>query len=106
MNKRIEIALLLLPLTAFVPFANATDVVNGWSPPGSIVKIYSVWSYTYFKLSSTANGCGHAEFWSLATQDSAASKAKLSILIAAYTAGKTVSLRCENGVVSDFEVTD
>ena len=102
----LRVVVIAVAAVALSPSANSADVVNGWSPSGSVTKIYSVWSYTYFKLSSTPNGCGHADFWALSTQDTAASKAKLAILIAAYTGGKTVSLRCENSVLTDFEVTD
>ncbi|MEO8018732.1 MAG: hypothetical protein ABI769_13030 [Pseudomonadota bacterium] len=96
----------LLLFAALSHTARAVDIVNGWSAPSSITKIYSVWSFTYFKLSSTPNGCGHADFWSLTTQDTAAAKAKLSLLLSAYTSGKSVSLRCENSQLTDFEIFD
>jgi hypothetical protein len=104
--KRRVLAPFIATLAVLAPSAKAADVVNGWSPQGSITKIYSVWSFTYFRLSSTTNGCGHMDFWALATQDTAASKAKLAILVAAYTAGKKVTLRCESSALTDFEVED
>ena len=97
---------LLLTAAAFSSGTFAADVVSGWSVPGTITKIYSVWSYTYFKLSSTPNGCGHSDYWALTTQDTAAAKAKLSILLSAYMSGKTVSLRCENSQLTDFEISN
>jgi hypothetical protein len=99
---------LLLALAALVlaPAANSADVVNGWSAQSSITKIHSVWSYTYFRLSSTNNGCGHPELWALAVQDTPASKAKLAMLMSAYVAGKAVLLRCENSQLTDFEIVD
>jgi hypothetical protein len=98
--------LLSLAVLVLAPAANSADVVNGWSAPSSITKIHSVWSYTYFKLSSTNNGCGHPELWALAVQDTPATKAKLAMLMSAYVAGKTVSLRCENSQLTDFEIVD
>jgi len=84
--------------------AGAASIVNGWSAPTTITKIHSQGSQTLFKLSGVSNSCGHVDFWSLPLEDSPRSKAKLSILLVAYAAGKTVSLRCENDLVSDFEV--
>ncbi len=93
-------------IAIFTTDAGAADVVNGWSVPGTIVKIHSAFSYTYFRLSSTPDGCGHEDFWSLPVQDTAASKTKHALLISAYSAGKTVSLRCESGQLTDFEIVD
>jgi hypothetical protein len=82
------------------------DIVNGWSTSGSITKLFSANSYTYFKMSSTSSGCGHVDLWALPTLETAASKAKLSLLLAAYAMGKTVNLRCENSQITDFEILD
>jgi hypothetical protein len=98
--------ILLLLMSAPLCIVRAADVVNGWSPAGTIIKIHSVYSFTYFKLSSTPNGCGHADFWALPVQDNASNRVKHTLLIAAYTAGKTVSLRCESSQLSDFEIVD
>ena len=57
------------------------------------------------QFTATVQNSTMGVIWSLSTQVTPASKAKLAILIAAFTAGKTVSLRCENSVLSDFEVT-
>lgn len=84
--------------------AQAADVVNGWSPVGTITKVHSVYSYTYFRVSSTPNGCGHVDFWALPIQETAANRIKHSLLLSAFAAGKSVMLRCENGVLSDFEI--
>lgn len=95
----------LLMGSACLP-ARAADAVNGWSPAARITKIHSEGSRTLFKLSGVSDSCGHPDYWSVPLHDSAASKAKLAMLIAAYAAGKTVALRCENGQVTDFEVSD
>ena len=86
--------------------ARSADIINGWSAPGSITKIHSLWSSTLFRLSSTANGCGHPDLWALTVQDTPASKGKLAMLLSAYMSGKTVALRCENSQVTDFEIVD
>src|SRR5881394_1059253 len=96
----------LLLLAALLPTARAVDVVSGWSASGRITLIHSVGSATYFKLSSTPNGCGHPDFWALTIQETAAAKAKLALLMSAYMGGKTVSLRCENSQLTDFEIFD
>lgn len=94
----------ILPVTAVLAIARAADVVNGWSPVGTITKVHSVYSYTYLRLSSTPNGCGHADFWALPVNDTSANKVKHALLMSAFAAGKTVALRCENSVLSDFEI--
>jgi hypothetical protein len=86
--------------------AVSADVVNGWSQSATITKIHSLGSATLFKLSVGSETCGHPDFWSLPLEDTARGRAKLSILLAAYTAGKTVTLRCENSAVTDFEVVN
>ena len=93
-----------LTLAATIAEVRAADVVNGWSPVGTITKVHSVYSYTYIRLSSTPNGCGHTDFWALPINDSSANKVKHALLVSAFAAGKTVSLRCENSVLSDFEI--
>jgi hypothetical protein len=98
---------LLVTLFAILPImSRAADIVNGWSAQGTIIKIHSVYSYTYFKLSSSTNGCGHPEFWALPVADTPSNKVKHSILLSAFAGGKTVSLRCENSQMSDFEIYD
>ena len=44
------------------------------------------------------------DFWALPINDSSANKVKHALLVSAFAAGKTVSLRCENSVLSDFEI--
>lgn len=103
MSKRAIASIVALGALLATP-AQAADVVNGWSPVGTITKMHSVYSYTYFRLSSTPNGCGHVDFWTLPVQETAVNKVKHSLLLSAFAAGKTVMLRCENGVLSDFEI--
>lgn len=98
------IACAIVPLAAALAIARAADVVNGWSPVGTITKVHSVYSYTYFKVSSTPNGCGHPDLWALPINDTSASKVKHALLMSAFAVGKTVALRCENSVLSDFEI--
>lgn len=95
---------LLVILSAFPIFVSAGDIVNGWSANTTIEKMHSNWTRTLFKLNGITDGCGHPDMWSLDMDESAASKAKLSMLIAAFTAEKTLKLRCENGEVTDFEI--
>lgn len=104
--RKLFLAVAATALVTIAPAVRAADVVNGWSALGTITKVYSVWSFTYFKLSSTVNGCGHADFWALTTQDTSASKAKLAILLTAFSTGKTVSLRCESSQLTDFEINN
>ncbi len=66
--------------------------------------VYSNATQTMFKLSGTTSGCGHPDFWVVPLDDSAKSKFKHAALLAAFAAGKTVSLRCENSLVSDFQI--
>jgi hypothetical protein len=57
-----------------------------------------------YKLNGTTATCGHPDFWLLPLNDTATSKNKHATLLAAFVAGKQVSLRCENSLVSDFQV--
>lgn len=103
MSARLIVSSIALGVLLGAP-AQAADVVNGWSPVGTITKVHSVYSYTYFRLSSTPNGCGHMDFWALPIQETVANKVKHSLLLSAFATGRSVMLRCENGVLSDFEV--
>jgi hypothetical protein len=96
-----------LALNAVLPMTvSATDIMNGWSANSTVTRIYSTGSATLIKLSGTADGCGHSDYWSLPLTESVQSKAKLSILLTAYAAGKTLTLRCENSAVTDFTTLD
>jgi|SRR5712671_1076092 len=105
MKKAILVVLVAAISTAPMIAAGA-DIVNGWSANATITKVYSLNSYTLFKLSVGSETCGNPDFWSLPLDDSARSKAKLSILLAAYATGKNVTLRCENSAITDFQVFD
>jgi len=84
--------------------ASAADIVNGWSAEATIAEVYSVTSLTMFRLSGVSDGCGHPQYWQLPLTDTVASKAKIAMIVAAFSAGKVVSLRCENSYVSDFRI--
>ena len=86
--------------------ARAADIINGWSPFGTISTIYSVGNMTMFKISGTTQSCGHPDYWELPLNDTITSKTKTALLLAAFTAGKQVSLRCENSLVSDFQILE
>lgn len=86
--------------------ALATDIVNGWSVVTNITKVHSENTNTLLKLNGVTQGCGHADFWLLPLDESARSKAKLSMLLLAHVSGKKVTLRCENSAVSDFEIVE
>ena len=86
--------------------ACAADIINGWSPFGTISNIYSVGNMTMFKVNGTTQSCGHPDYWELPLNDTITSKTKTALLLAAFTAGKQVSLRCENGLVSDFQILE
>ncbi len=91
----------------------AAEVENGqWSNSSPILKITSYWSFTAFKIGG-ADGCGSVGdgWWRLDTSSSIvthdrALDYKKSILLAAYMAKKTVKLRCENSIISDFTLED
>lgn len=104
--KKTLLACVCVAAAAMPWSAEAASIVNGWSPATTITKIHSQGSQTLFKLAGVTDSCGHVDFWSLPLEDSPKSKAKLSILLTAYAAGKTVSLRCENDLVTDFEVSN
>lgn len=103
--KRLTLPILLAALLA-APALHAADIVNGWSPTTTIVKIHSEGSRTLFRLNGVSDSCGHPDYWNLPLNETVRSKAKHSMLIAAYVTGKQVSLRCEAGVVSDFQISD
>jgi hypothetical protein len=84
--------------------ACAADIVNGWSSVTTISSIYSLGAMTMFKLNGTTQTCGHPDFWQLPLNDTTTSKTKTGLLVAAFTSGKRVSLRCENSLVSDFQI--
>jgi hypothetical protein len=104
--RKVAVSSLVVAALAAPALSNAADIVNGWSAVATITKIHSEGSRTLFRLNGVADSCGHADFWSLPLDETAKSKAKLSMLIAAYATGKTVTLRCENGLVSDFEISN
>lgn len=83
-----------------------------WSGSSKILKITSYWSYTTFKINGT-DGCGGIGdgLWRLETLSSNPTKDraldyKKSMLLAAFSAKKTVRLRCENSAISDFSIED
>ena len=84
--------------------AQAADIVNGWSPTTTISSIYSVSTLTMFKLNGTTQACGHPVYWQLPLSDTTISKLRNAQLLAAFMAGKPVSLRCENSLVTDYEI--
>ena len=84
--------------------AFAADIVNGWSPTATISNVYSMGFATMFKLTDTAQSCGHPDFWQLLLNDTTTSKTKHALLVAAFVSGKQVSLRCENSAVNNFQV--
>jgi hypothetical protein len=93
-----------LALMAVACNGQAADLVNGWSAVTRITSVYSLWSTSMYKIAGTTDGCGHADYWQMAVTDTAASKLKHAQLLAAFTGGKQVSLRCENGNVTDFQI--
>jgi hypothetical protein len=96
---------LLALAVALASQAQAADIVNGWSPVARITSIYSLGALTMFKLSSgNTLTCGHPDYWQLPLNDTTTSKNKNAQLLAAFVAGKQVSLRCENSLVSDFQI--
>lgn len=104
--KTVMLTTLVAAVSTMSILASAADIVNGWSSNATVTSIHSLGSQTLFKLSVGSESCGHPDFWSLPLDDSAKSKAKLSILLAAYASGKTVTLRCESSAVTDFQVLD
>ena len=83
---------------------------GNWSSFYPIEEIQSNWSYTKFKI-ATSTGCGLVGdgWWKLNMAESteAQNKAldyKKAMLLAAYMAGKKVSLRCESNAISDFKI--
>lgn len=103
--KKLTLAVFLVTLCGS-PALHAAEIVNGWSPTTTIMQIHSEGSRTLFKLNGVADSCGHPDHWNLPLNETVRSKAKHSMLVAAYITGKQVSLRCENGVVSDFQISD
>jgi hypothetical protein len=99
-----RIPLAIAGLLLCTSFTHAADIVNGWSPMTRITSIYSLTSLTMYKIADTTDGCGHPDYWQLPLTDTAYSKAKHAQLLAAFLAGKQVSLRCENSYVSDFQI--
>lgn len=105
-----KFAIIILCL-AFSSGVLAEEIPNGqWSVPSQIIEITSYWTVTTYKL-NTSYGCGSAGdgLWVLATESSNSTQDraldyKKSILLAAYMAGKTVQLRCENSTTSDLKV--
>ena len=101
----------LFSVSSFGTFG--AEVPHGqWSSSSKILKITSYWSYTTFKISGT-DGCGGVGdgWWKLETQSSNATKDraleyKKSMLLAAFSAGKNVLLRCENSAISDFTIEE
>lgn len=101
----------LLSVPTFGAFA--AEISHGqWSNASKILKITSYWSYTTFKLEGT-DGCGGVGdgWWRLETQSSNTTKDraleyKKSMLLAAFSAGKTVQLRCESSAISDFSIEE
>ena len=89
--------------------AVAADIVNGMSERTTITGIRSYFSFTDFILNSSVGGCGTPDgesIWRLPLTSSDASRFKRAMLLGAYLAGKKVTLRCENSVVTDFFVAD
>lgn len=95
----------ILAVLSMLPvLTKAADIVNGWSAFATVSKVHSLGAQTLFKLNGITDSCGHPDFWVLPLDETAKSKAKLSMLVAAYMSGKMVSLRCENDTVTDFEI--
>lgn len=88
------------------PASHAAEIVNGWSATTTIVIIHSEGSRTLFRLNGVTDTCGHPFYWNMSLNDTASSKVKHGMLITAYITGKHVSLRCENGLVSDVQIAD
>ncbi|MCP4486409.1 MAG: hypothetical protein GY820_03685 [Gammaproteobacteria bacterium] len=90
--------------------AYSTEIQHGdWSSASTIVQINSYWSFTSFKITDPNRCGGHGDgWWKLlhGSTNQEASTYKKSILLAAYMSGKTVTLRCENGGISDFTVNN
>ena len=87
--------------------AVAIDSINGMSERTTIVGMRSFFSFTDFILDSSVGGCGTTDgesIWRLPLTSADASKFKRAALLGAYLAGKRVSLRCENSVVTDFSI--
>ena len=100
--KLVSLALgVIMPVAAY-----SADIGNGWSASATISKIHSQGAATLFRLSGVSDSCGHPDFWKLPLSESARDKSKLSMLLMAHATGKRVTLRCENFIVSDFEIVE
>src|SRR3954454_11154384 len=86
----------------------AGDIVNGWSDASVIQQIRSYATYTDLQLLVPQVGCGTAidslSWWRMPLEPSEANRYRRAIILAAFTAGQTVQLRCENSQVTDFVV--
>jgi hypothetical protein len=102
--KKLAIAAACVLASGFHCDIRAADVLNGWSSASPIVRLHSEGSRTLVKLSGVTESCGHPDYWSLPLDETAKSKVKHAMLLAAYLGGKAVSLRCEGGILTDFDV--
>lgn len=102
-----NLKLVSLAIGALMPVAAyPADIGNGRSASATISKIHSQGSATLFRLSGVSDSCGHLDFWKLPLSETARDKAKLSMLLMAHATGERVTLRCENFIVSDFEIVE
>ncbi len=104
----------LLLSQCFYNNAVAAEVPHGtWTTDyQKIVLIESYWSLTYFKIDevSSCGTNGRDQFWAMQTSHSdpimnSVLKDKRSMLLAAFTANKSIKLRCEGGFISDFIIS-
>lgn len=88
----------------------AAEVTNGYSGYTTITSVNSFWEHTNFVVAAGSN-CGGVPGWRFDTpvvEDNYTRmrQQKFSMLFAAYLAGKTVYLRCENSRLTDFTIND
>jgi len=76
------------------------------------VEVVSYWSFTKFRIDDTSS-CGEATdgWWPLPTTKGSttldqALQYKKAMLLAAFTAGRTLRLRCESGEITDFSIRE
>jgi len=86
----------------------AGDVVNDWSGVSVIQQIRSYATYTDIQLLVPQVGCGtpsdSLSWWRMPVEPTEANRYRRAIILAAFAAGQTVQLRCENSQVTDLVV--
>ena len=80
------------------------NVGNGWTGSTTITGMDSYFSGVHFEFNNVSNGCGtQGPYWILKLGEFY-SRDKLALLTMAYASGKTVNVRCENSMITDFRI--